>query len=84
MQAQPNLRLVSWEDKTIINALEELLSQARQGKVVGFTYIAKHAPYTHSMGILGGYEENPVCALRVAQKLCGVLETRAESLELWG
>ena len=81
---QPSLRLVSSEDKTIISTLEDLLLQAKQGNIVGFTYIAKHAPFNHSMGILGGYEENPVCGHRVAQILAGVFEARAEKMEVWG
>jgi len=81
----PNqLKVVTYTNLNVIQCLETLLEQARMGKITGICYVVKHAPYHHSMGVVGRYLENPISGKRMAEKLVNVLECRAQSMETWG
>lgn len=79
LQEVPQLR-----NKRVIECLEDLLKQANEGHVQGICFMVKHAPYHHSIGIIGRYEANPLCAIRVVDKLSKVLEQRVRAMESWG
>ena len=76
-------RIIEYKNRSIVECLEMLLDQAKNGEIIGFMYGVKHAPFKHSIGVVGSYEEMPFCGKRVADKISQVLERRSEALETW-
>lgn len=64
--AQPQL---SEDQMAVIGALEELLCDARAGKIDSFLWASKFGEHHHGIGLAGDYRENPAQVLTVTSRI---------------
>jgi hypothetical protein len=50
-------------NQEVENALKALLEDAEDGKILGFTFVAKYGPHQHHAGTAGCYRLDPEQAL---------------------
>jgi hypothetical protein len=62
-----------------IQALEQLLDQARAGQLKGFMFVAKYGMHRHEPGATGDYRHEPTNALGAAAKLWQALQDAASN-----
>lgn len=67
----------------VIDCLEAILEEAKSGNIKGICFFVNYKSFKNSIGIVGNYSREPLMALRVADKLKGVLDRRVQSLEEW-
>jgi hypothetical protein len=62
-----------------VQALEQLLDQARAGQLHGFMFVAKYGMHRHEPGATGEYRSDPTGALGAAAKLWQALQDAAST-----
>ena len=77
----PVTKLVEYANREMIETLEDLLKQARQGEIKGFLFAVRLGIKRHAMGVSGEYAQDPIMAAAVTSRILYKLHTIADGAQ---
>lgn len=72
-------KIAEFRSKETVAVLEELLADARLGKITGFAFACKYGEKNHGIGLTGDYRKDPIEVLAVHGRIQHVLNTLVDS-----
>jgi hypothetical protein len=73
-------RIVEWKNRDTIQALEHMLSQAKEGRLTGMLFACKLDDKNHGMGITGDYAADPLPVSAIAGALFRLVNKYAQEV----
>lgn len=65
----PVISIREYLARPIVEQLEYLLAEAKQGRYTGFAFAMKEGPYDHGIGLCGDYRDDPAQVLAVTARI---------------
>lgn len=75
------LKLQNYKNKDLIEGTSWIYDQVIKGEIKGMCFIIQHNHFHHTVGVLGGYRDDPYCAIRASDKLKSLIDQYAAELE---
>lgn len=62
-------KISEYQARDTVAALEQLLEEARAGKITGFAWACKLGPKNHGIGLTGDYRKDPLQVLAISARI---------------